>query len=400
MRAVFKPSRLCGSIEAPPSKSMSHRYLIAAALSGESCTLSGMHFSEDILATIDCLRALGINITVGADTVNVNATGFDACEDVRLDCRESGSTLRFLIPLALCLGKRIIFCGSERLFERPLGVYEQLCAERGFIFEKSKGSLTVCGRLTCGSYNVRGDVSSQFITGLIFALVYLNGESSVEIIPPFDSRPYVDLTLDALRNFGADVGFTSEYKIEIKPAALHGLSCAIEGDYSNAAFLDAFNYIGSEVKVKNLRADSLQGDKVYCDYFGKIANGTPTLDVSDCPDLAPILIALAALRNGATLTGTDRLAAKESDRGASMHAELSKLCGGLVFGNNSITVPKQDLAYSGVVLDGHNDHRIVMALSVILSHIGGEIDGIEAVKKSYPRFFDDIKMLGAEVEII
>lgn len=398
MRAIFKPSKLCGNINVPPSKSVAHRYLLGAALTGENCVLSGVDYSEDIMATVDCLDALGVGITTDGDKVTVSGK-ITAADGACLNCRESGSTLRFLIPIALCLGKRITFCGSKRLFERPLDVYAELCRERGFAFEMGESSLTVCGELKSGDYKIRGEVSSQFISGLIFALVYLNGEASVEIIPPFESKPYVDLTLDALRNFGADVGFTSEYKIEIKPATLHGLSSAIEGDYSNAAFLDAFNYTGSQITLCGLSDDSLQGDRVYREYFEKLMDGAPTLDVSDCPDLAPILIALAALRGGATLTGTDRLAAKESDRGASMHAELLKLCGGLVFGDNSITVPKQDLAYSGVVLDGYNDHRIVMALSVILSHIGGEIDGIEAVKKSYPRFFEDIKMLGAEVEI-
>ena len=399
MRAVFKPGKLCGNISAPPSKSMAHRYLLGAALTGEKCVLSGVDYSEDILATMNCLEALGAKITSDGDEVTVNADKLAASDGVRLNCRESGSTLRFLIPLALCFGTSVTFCGSKRLFERPQSVYAELCKELGFTFEVGEDTLTVCGRLESGEYKVRGDVSSQFISGLIFALVYLGGESTVEIIPPFESKPYVDLTLEALRVFGADVHFADEYKIAIKSSKLCAYSAGIEGDYSNAAFLDAFNCIGSEVNVCGLRADSLQGDRVYREYFELINNGTPTLDVSNCPDLAPILIALSALKNGAVLVGTDRLAAKESDRGRAMHEELVKLGGGLEFGENLITVPKQNLAYGGKVLDGHNDHRIVMALSVILSHIGGEIDGIEAVKKSYPRFFEDIKMLGAEVEI-
>ena len=399
MRAVFKPGRLCGNISAPPSKSMAHRYLLGAALTGEKCVLSGVDYSEDILATMDCLAALGAKITADGDKVTVNADKLVVSDGARLNCRESGSTLRFLIPLALCLGKPVTFCGSKRLFERPQSVYADLCAERGFDFEVGEGTLTVCGRLESGNYKIRGDVSSQFISGLIFALVYLGDKASVEIIPPFESKPYVDLTLEALRAFGADVHFADEYKIEIKPSKLRAYSARIEGDYSNAAFLDAFNCIGSEVNVCGLRADSLQGDRVYREYFEKIMGGTPTLDVSNCPDLAPILIALASLKNGAVLTGTGRLAVKESDRGSAMHEELVKLGGSLEFGENSITVPKQNLAYGGKALYGHNDHRIVMAMSVILSHIGGEIDGIEAVKKSYPRFFEDIKILGAEVEI-
>ena len=234
---------------------------------------------------------------------------------------------------------------------------------------------------------------------MIFALVYLGEESSIEIIPPFESKSYVNLTISALKSFGADVEFVDDYNIVIKKQKLHSYSGKIEGDYSNAAFFDAFNHIGSKIEINNLKPDSLQGDKVYKDYFDKISTGTPTLDISDCPDLGPVLFALASLKNGATFTGTNRLKAKESDRGLAMDEELKKLGGGLVFGDNMITVPKQELKYKGNILDAHNDHRIVMAMSVILSQTGGEISGIEAVRKSYPQFFKNIQKLGAEVEI-
>lgn len=398
--AKFTPCTLGGTVSAPPSKSMAHRYLIGAALSGEKCTLTGVAYSEDILASIDCLKALGAKITADGDTVTVEPQGFMKAENPSLCCRESGSTLRFFIPLALCLGKAVTLSGSERLFERPLGVYEELCREYGFVFKKNANSVTLCGKLEAGAYKVRGDVSSQFITGLIFALVYLDKASSIEIIPPFESRSYVDLTISALNSFGADVAFTDEYRIDIQASKMRTFSGKIEGDYSNAAFLDAFNLIGSDVNIENLNPGSLQGDRVYTDYFKKIASGTPTLDISDCPDLGPILFALAALKNGATFTGTDRLKAKESDRGAAMHEELQKLGGGLVFGNNTITVPKQELRCTDEILNGHNDHRIVMAMSVILSKIGGSIRGAEAVKKSYPGFFEDIKKLGAKVDLL
>ena len=400
MKATFKPCKLHGTVSAPPSKSMAHRYLIGAALCGKKCTLTGVDYSEDILASIDCLKALGATITTDQDTVTIDPQGFMQAENPVLECRESGSTLRFFIPPALCLGKKVILRGSERLLERPLSVYEQLCKENGFLFEKDKNSVTLCGKMESGHYQIRGDISSQFITGLIFALVYLGKDSSIEILPPFESRSYINLTISALRSFGADIAFTDEYKIEIKATALHTFSGRIEGDYSNAAFLDAFNHIGSEIKIENLNADSLQGDSVYASYFEQISRCTPTLDISDCPDLGPILFALAALKNGAIFTGTDRLKAKESDRGAAMHEELSKLGGGLIFGNNTITVPKQELEYKGNVLDGHNDHRIVMAMSVILSKTGGTIHGAEAIRKSYPRFFENIKGLGAEVELL
>lgn len=399
MIAEFKPCKLNGTISAPPSKSMAHRYLVGSALSKEKCTLTGVDYSEDILASIDCLKALGAEIIMQNDTVSINSDNFLKVEKPVLECRESGSTLRFFIPLSLCLGSEVTLKGSTRLFERPLDVYEELCRENDFTFKKEANSVTLCGNLKSGSYKIRGDISSQFITGLIFALVYLGDDSSIEIIPPFESRSYINLTISALKSFGADVEFVDEYNIAIKKSKMHSYSGKIEGDYSNAAFLDAFNHIGSEIEIKNLNTDSLQGDKVYSDYFDKISNAAPTLDISDCPDLGPVLFALAALKNGAVFTGTDRLKAKESDRGLAMHKELQKLGGGLVFGDSMITVPKQELKYNGSILDGHNDHRIVMAMSVILSKTGGEISGIEAVRKSYPSFFDDLKKLGAEVDI-
>ncbi len=399
MLATFKTCLLHGTIDAPPSKSMAHRYLIGAALSGHKSTLTGVDYSEDILASIDCLKALGANITTSKDTVVIDPRGFMQTKNPVLECRESGSTLRFFIPLALCLGKNVTLHGSERLLERPLGVYEELCRENGFTFKKEKNSVTLCGSFKSGNYKIRGDISSQFITGLILALVYLGEDSSIEILPPFESRSYINLTVSALKSFGADVAFTDKYKIEIKASKMHAFSGRIEGDYSNAAFLDAFNHIGSKISIGNLNPDSLQGDRVYTDYFEQISNGIPTLDISDCPDLGPVLFALAAIKNGATFLGTDRLKVKESDRGIAMHEELRKLGGGLIFGNNTITVPKQSLSYNGEMLDGHNDHRIVMAMSVILSKIGGSIQGAEAIKKSYPGFFEDIKQLGAEVTL-
>lgn len=399
MTAKFEPCKLKGVADAPPSKSMAHRYLIGAALSKERCVLSGIDYSEDILASIDCLKALGAEIKTDNDTVYINPDNFMQVRNPVLECRESGSTLRFFIPLALCLGKEVTLKGSTRLFERPLDVYEELCCENGFKFKKGANSVTVCGSLKSGNYKIRGDISSQFITGLIFVLIYLGADSSIEVIPPFESRSYINLTISALKTFGADVEFADEYNISIKKSELHAYSGRIEGDYSNAAFLDAFNYIGSEVQINNLSPDSLQGDKVYKEYFKKISEETPMLDISDCPDLGPVLIALSALKDGATFTGTDRLKAKESDRGRAMNEELQKLGGGLIFGDNFITVPKQELKNQGIVLDGHNDHRIVMAMSVILTKVGGEISGIEAVKKSYPGFFEEIEKLGAKVRI-
>ncbi len=399
MIAKFIPCNLKGTIAAPPSKSMAHRYLIGGALSNEICHISGVDYSDDILASIDCLKALGTQIDINNDTVTINPDNFMKADKPVLNCRESGSTLRFFIPLCLCLGKEVTLQGSTRLFERPLDVYDELCKENNFKFIKKENSVTVCGNLKSGKYKIRGDISSQFITGLIFALVYLQDDSTIEIIPPFESRSYINLTISALKSYGADVEFSDEYTIVIRKSQLHSFSGTVEGDYSNAAFLDALNYTGSEIEINNLIPDGMQGDRVYKEYFEKISVGMPNLDISDCPDLGPVLIALASLKNGATFTGTDRLKVKESNRGEAMHEELKKLGGGIVIGDNMISVPKQELENKGIILDGHNDHRIVMAMSVILSKTGGEISGIEAVRKSYPGFFEDIQRLGAKVEL-
>ena len=399
MIAEFKPFRLAGEIDAPPSKSMAHRYLMAAALSGTPCTLSGVDYSQDILATMDCLRALGAHVTAEGQRVSVDPRGFLQAKRPLLECRESGSTLRFFLPLCLCLGRSVTLRGSRRLLERPLEIYEDLCREKGFLFRREAEAVTVCGRLEPGEYTLRGDISSQFITGMIFALVHLGGGSRIRILPPLESRSYIGLTLSALESFGADAAFSDAFTIAIGNRRLHTWSGQIEGDYSNAAFPEAFNLLGSRVRVGNLNPDSLQGDRIYREYFRRIADGTPVLDISDCPDLGPVLFALAALKQGAVFTGTDRLKAKESDRGMAMHTELQKLGGGLVFGDNTITVPKQSLRYRGIPLSGHNDHRIVMALSVILSRTGGILEGAEAVRKSYPGFWEDLRRLGARVEL-
>ena len=400
MIAIFKPSRLFGTLYAPPSKSLTHRFLIGAALSGEKCTWTNVDYSEDILATIDCLRALGGNVTADGDRVTVDPRGFMQVKNPILNCRESGSTLRFFLPLALCLGYPTVLRGSTRLLERPLDVYKELCTENGFTFQKGSNAVTVCGKLAGGHYTVRGDISSQFITGLLFALVYLNEPSTIRILPPFESRPYVDLTVSALKAFGADIQFCENDTISVRGSRLHGFSGKAEGDYSNAAFLDVFNYLGSAVNIENLNKESLQGDRVYPEYFEQLAKGSPELDISDHPDLGPVLFALAALKHGASFTGTSRLKMKETDRRIAMRQELEKLGGKLIIGDNSITVPKQSLRYKGTVLSGHNDHRIVMALSVILVTIGGDIDGVEAVRKSYPGFFDDLMTLGADIEFV
>lgn len=398
-RAVFEKSILKGEISAPPSKSMSHRLLLLSAISGGICKVNNLAWSQDVLAMIDCLKNLGCVVETGGDSATLDGRNFLKNVTSDLNCRESGNTLRFLIPICLTLDREITLHGTKRLMERPQEIYEKLCHDNGFIYEKSDCQITVKGTLKLGNYELSGAVSSQFISGMIFALLCLHGISTLTVIPPFESRSYVDLTLSAVKQFGGDVTFTDDCSIRIRGKSLHAENVTCEGDYSNAAFLDAFNFVGGDVKVKGLSESSAQGDKVYKKYFPLIKSGCPEIDISDCPDLGPVYMALAALNNGCRLNGTRRLAMKESDRGKAMRDELKKFGCKVNISENSIIVPKTELHCPTEPLFGHNDHRIVMSMALMASVLGGEIEGCEAVSKTFPNFFEVIKSLGCDVEI-
>ena len=393
-------SLVSGAVFAPPSKSMAHRLLILAAMTGGRCKVENLDYSEDVLAMLDCIEALGARYVKDGAAVEINGSQFLENVAPTLNCRESGNTLRFMIPLALTLNRGITLTGSARLMERPQGVYEKLCADNGFTYKRGDGCVTVCGALENGVYEITGSVSSQFITGLIFALLSIKGESVIKIIPPFESRSYVDLTLRAVEIFGGDAKFSDDFTIKISGGSLNPCDVSVEGDYSNAAFLEAFNTCGGNVKVKGLSVESVQGDRVYLKHFEALRTGCPVIDISDCPDLGPVLMAVACLNNGCTLTGTRRLAIKESDRGAAMQEELRKFGVEIICRENEIIVPKCKLQTPVVPLYGHNDHRIVMSLALICTVTGGSIEDAEAVRKTYPDFFDVIKTLGANVETI
>lgn len=394
MKAIISKSTAGGTICAPPSKSMAHRYLICAAFASGTSTIHNIEMSEDICATIDCIKALGANVETDGTDVRVTGTGINSFPDnAVLDCRESGSTLRFLIPIAMLSGKTIHFTGAQRLFERPLGVYEDMAEKHGFVFEKSGNSLTVNASLPRGQYTVDGSVSSQFISGILFALAILGGESRIDVTQPFESRPYVGLTVNALSDFGADVTFDKD-TITVRSSKLSEKNVTVEGDCSNAAYLHAFNYIGGNVTVLGINDSTAQGDIVYRELFKKLRRESPTIDISDCPDLAPILFALAAMENGAVIDGIRRLRIKESDRAAAMKTELEKLGASVALFENRAVIDKRPLRQSAEPLSGHNDHRIVMALTAVLSRIGGKIDGAEAVAKSFPSYFDEIQKIG------
>lgn len=390
MEKIIQKTAYRGRIQAPPSKSAAHRRLICAALSTETSVIKGISSSEDMKATLDCIKALGASVSIDGDTVTVKGCDVKSRKEATLNCRESGSTLRFMTPLCLLSGEKAVLNGTERLMSRPLEAYEEICVSQGLDFVLDETSLEVKGPLKAGHFKIKGDVSSQFISGLMFALPLCDGYSVIELIPPVMSAPYIYMTLEALKEFGVKAEITEDFKIIIEGGQKYkSASVTVEGDWSNAAFFLALNVLGSDIDIDNLDDNSLQGDRIANQYLIRLCRGTPTLNIASCPDLAPVLMAVAAALNGAVFTNTDRLKIKESDRGSAMAEELGKLGVKVEFGDNTITVHSCDeLISPKESLNGHNDHRIVMALTVILSLVGGRIDGCEAVNKSFPDFFD------------
>ena len=303
MKVRIEKGTARGTVSAPPSKSMAHRLLICAGLSDGECIVHGISDSEDMLATMDCLRTLGVQFEKEEDTVRVS--GIDirkAAALEKLNCRESGSTLRFFVPIALLTGKETVLAGSRRLMERPLSVYEELFSQRGITLQKTEREIRTRGSLRYGSFEMDGNVSSQFVTGLLLALPLLEGDSRIVLRPPVESRSYIDMTLSALRMFGVEAGWQEENVLYIKGnQRYHAEEVFVEGDYSNAAFFELLNLLGGQVKIENLREDSLQGDRVYEELLEALKRPDAELDLSDCPDLGPVLFAAAAAGCGGNL---------------------------------------------------------------------------------------------------
>ena len=401
MRAIIRPGTARGTVAAPPSKSMAHRLLICAALAEGESLVRGVAPSEDILATADCLTALGASLVWEGSAVRVRGCDPRKAAPAVLRCRESGSTLRFMIPLCLLSGSAMRLEGSETLLSRPLSVYEDLCREQELTLRRENGGLLVQGQLAPGEYTVPGSISSQFITGLLFALPLLPEGSRIRLVPPVESRSYLSLTLQALNDAGIGISWEDEYTLSVPGnAAYRPQDTEVEGDFSNAAFFEALNCAGGAVTVTGLREDSLQGDQVYREFFPRLAAGPAEPDLADCPDLAPVLFAAAALCHGAVFTGTRRLRFKESDRGAAMAKEMAKFGINLILEENRITVPAAPLHTPSEPLDSHNDHRIAMALSLLCTRTGGEIRGAEAVRKSFPDYWDKLRSLGIDIVLL
>lgn len=399
MNVTVKKGIARGRVTAPPSKSIAHRLLIAAGLADGVSRIRGVSDCEDVLATIDCLRALGASVERDGEDVLVRGLDIGSVpEGTTLSCRESGSTLRFFLPICLLTNVRCTMTGSEKLMSRPLSVYEDLCRENGFSYRHSPYSLTVKGRLSASDIYLRGDVSSQFVTGLLFALPLCDGNSRIHITTPLESRSYVNMTLECLKEFSVEARFEDESTIFVAGnQSYKAKNISVEGDHSGAAFMLALNALSGEVTVDGLSECSTQGDRVCAELLKELSSGFSEICLEDCPDLGPILFTVAAALHGARFTGTRRLRLKESDRVEAMARELRAFGADIQIKENEVTILKAELHKPQDALCGHNDHRIVMSLAVLCTLFGGEIEGAEAICKSYPDFFDDLGKLGIEV---
>lgn len=399
MKVKILPSKTSGEVSAPPSKSFAHRYLIGSVLSRGKCVIKNIADSDDISATLSCIEQLGGSVTKDGNIVTVIPTNEKQIENAVFDCKESGSTLRFFIPVVLATGaKNCTFSGSERLLARGIKEYEKLFENSDVKINSDEKSIEVNGKLTAGNYEISGEVSSQYTTGMLFALSVLSGKSTLKITGNAESRAYVDMTIKVLKDFGADITEPEKNFFEINgKGRLSPGEFTVEGDWSNAAFLIALSRLVGTISVSGLSENSVQGDRFSSVAFDALDGENAEIDLKDCPDLAPILFAYAAYKNGGKFINTRRLRVKESDRANVMAEELKKFGANVKVYENSVEIEKTQLKPPIVPLCGHNDHRIVMALSVLAAVFGAEIDGAEAVNKSYPDFFRVIKKAGVNV---
>ena len=407
-----------GVLAAPPSKSMAHRAVLCAALADGESRLTGLAHSQDIDATLAAAAALGAQVEAGEGWARIAGAAPLQAPAAPVDCCESGSTLRFLIPLAALTGRPVAFTGRGRLMQRPQSVYQELFASQGLRFEQEGDTLTVAGPLRPGCFSLAGDVSSQFISGLLFALPLLDGDSRLCLKPPVESRSYIEMTRASQSRFGVSSAWLDEYTLAVPGGqAYRPRDMAIEGDWSQAAFPAALGVLAGDVTVTGLEPGTLQGDAVILDIlrrcggraeavpggvrFQKSALHGTKIDLADCPDLGPILMALGLLCEGETvITNAGRLRLKESDRIAAMEQELRKLGGRIESDGGTVTVRRSALHAPAGPLWGHNDHRVVMSLTVLAAAAGlpVQIDGAEAVAKSWPGFFAAVRQLGVEVQ--
>lgn len=388
MNVTIVPGTLEGAVTPPSSKSQTHRAVLALMLAQGEGKLSNLAVSQDIQATQDCVAALKSGQPTQADGLPL------------LDCGESGSTLRFLIPVALAVRGGGHFTGRGRLMERPQGPYIRLFEEKGILWNQEGTCLTVAGQLEPGVYALPGNVSSQFITGLLYALPLLPGDSRIVLTTPLESRGYVDMTLDMLRRFDIKVEEQEDGFLVPGNQTYQARGLTLEADWSGAAFWYAANFLGAQVDIQGLNPDSVQGDRQIGTLYWKLARpGDVDIDLSQCPDLAPPLAAMAAVRKGPTrFVHAGRLRIKESDRLETIARTLNALGAKAQVGEDTLTLEGLDHLEGGTV-DGCNDHRIAMmaAVAAVACKEPVTILGAECVKKSYPRFWEDYTALGGEV---
>ena len=403
MNVTITPTKLHGPVTPPPSKSQAHRLIIAAALAGGESVLQNVAQSQDILATIRCMEALGASFAWNGSTLTVHGLSMNRSFDQlpHLDCGESGSTLRFLIPIALAVAGGGVFTGQGRLMERPQKPYFDLFDAKGISYTLEDGVLTVQGHLPAGDYPLPGNVSSQFVTGLLYALPLLEGDSEIRLTTPLESRGYVDMTLDVLNKFGVTAEPREDGFHVPGSQRYQARDLIIEGDWSQAAFWYAANFMGGEVDIRGLDPDSSQGDKaVALDYWKLARPGDVELDVSQCPDLVPPLAAMSAVRRGETrLVNAARLRMKESDRLSSVAAALTAMGAWVEEGTDSLTLRGRGQLPGGGTVDCRNDHRIAMMAAVTASFCRQPVQllGAECVDKSYPDFWNHFIQLGGKV---
>lgn len=421
MRAELYKSRLNGIMQVPPSKSMAHRLLICAALAEGTSRIHNLQPSQDILVTQGVLRSLGAEITEENGGATVKGMGFPpACPVRSLECGESGSTLRFAIPLASFCAQPVRLTGARRLFARPLKPYADIFTRQNLVFESDEAGVSLQGPLRAGLFELAGNVSSQFISGLLFVLPLLKQESRIRLLPPVESRSYIELTRQAQALFGVTSNWIDEHELHIPGNQQYmPVDASVEGDWSQAVVPAVLGAVGGHVAMRGLLQNSAQGDRVVQDIMCR--SGADVLweqdlcrvlppvsgflaarqiDLADCPDLAPVLSSFAAFCHGTTrFVNAGRLRIKESDRIASMQCELQKMGITVRAGEDWYEVDGPARIKENTILDGHNDHRVVMALAVaaLCSGVRVTIAGAQAVSKSWPGFFADIKALGAEV---
>ena len=386
MDITIHPRSLRGEVQIIPSKSMAHRYLICAAFADRPTQLRCGETNQDIEATVDCLNALGAEIL----RTDSGYTVFPAKElppKAELNCRESGSTLRFMLPIVGALGVDATFQMAGRLPQRPLSPLWEEMERMGCTLTRPTADTIRCeGKLRSGEYIIDGGVSSQFITGLLFATALMDGKSNITITGTLESRPYVDMTKQALKIFEAP-HFRSPGYIDV------------EGDWSNGAFLLAAQWLGSDLWILGLNQTSIQGDRAVVDILKALEMGTPTISAKDIPDLVPILSVVASAKHGAVFTDIRRLRMKESDRVASTVAMIENLGGKAEADENTLKIYGTTLR--GGRVDAVNDHRIAMAAAIAATVCKEDVTilGAECVKKSYPKFWEEYARLGGNYEL-